>query len=582
MIFDSLTLSQIAREIREQAAGVGVGRVFLSAPEEAVLEFRRSGPLAQLLLSWNPEHPRVHLTEEQVPARGLTSSFVDVLRRYLRGARLVKVEQVNFDRILRLDFTNAEGLGPESSCVLVIEPMGRWANALLLDAEEIIRECARHVPAQINRHRQLLPGEPYLAPPGADKLPLPQVGAQQLRALTQANPDHSLKKLLGAFQGGSPTLLAELWARSGLDPDAAPSTSPADWAENLVQVLGAVLQQAEEPGAWVYRPPASRPFVYPVRLVSQPEAGAEHVPSLSQTLAQTASEIVGAEHLGQQQERLQTAVRRAQQQVARRGQARERALQQAQNRDKWREYGEAVMANLWRIPPRATEAELPLYTADGERMVKVPLLSNRPPQEIAQQYFEKYKKAKRAAKRLPRLLAADRREEQHLSEIAEQINWADDAELAELAEELLRRGCLKRPRKAPAPRVQRREFHRLTTSEGATIWYGKTGAQNDRLLRKAHPQDLWLHVRDGPGGHVIIRTGGRPEQVSSAVLHLAARLAAGLSRQRDDSHVEVAHTLVKNVRKPRGTPPGFVLYDDDATLAVQPLYPPPTDERRPI
>lgn len=577
MIFDSLMLNQIVREIREQAAGVRVGRVFLSAPQAALVEFRRRGPLAQLLLSWNTEHPRVYLTDDQVPARGLTSSFVDVLRRYLRGARLNQVEQVNFDRLLRLCFTNAEGLGPESFCTLVIEPMGRWANAVLLEVGGTIRECARHVPAQVNRYRQLLPGEPYLPPPGGEKLPLPQVSAQELEALAGANPARSLKKLLTNFQGGSPTLIAELAARSGLDPNVPPAAGSADWADKLVQALREILQESAQPGAWVYHPPGSPPFAYPVRLASQ-LAAAESRPSLSQALAQTATELIVGERLRQQQERLQAAVQRAQQQVARRAQAREQALQQAQNGNQWREYGEALLSNLQRIPRGATEVELPLYTAEGERLIKVPLHSPHPPQEIAQQYFAKYKKAQRAAQRLPRLLAADHREEQHLAELTEQIDWADGTELAELSDELLRRGYLKRRPKAPAPRGQHREFHRIIAPQGQALWYGKTGAQNDRLGRQAHPQDLWLHVRDGPGGHVVVRTSGHPETVAPETLALAARIAAGLSRQRTNLHVEVAHTLVKNVRKPRGTPPGFVLYDHYSTLAVEPLYPPPTGE----
>ena len=205
----------------------------------------------------------------------------------------------------------------------------------------------------------------------------------------------------------------------------------------------------------------------------------------------------------------------------------------------------------------------------------VPLAPHLPPQELAQLYFRRYKKAQRAVAKLPRLLAADRREEQYLEGALAQLETADAADLAELEEELQRGGYLRRRRERPS-REPRRDFHRLTR-EGHALWWGGTGLQNDRLLRAAAPEDLWLHVREGPGGHVVVRTGGQPQQVPETVRQEAARLAAGLSRRRGEGEVEVACTLVKHVRRPAGGPPGYVLYDHEATLSAAPLPSPPDE-----
>jgi len=576
MTFDSLLLYAVSRQVTAALLGGRVSRVFMPASDAAVLEFLRRGQPDQLLFSWNPQYARVHLTVGAEPERGLTCSFVNVLRRFLRGARLESAAQVGFDRVFSLAFSNAENLGPESRCLLLIEPIGRWANAVLLDPSGVIREAARHVPADVNRHRVLLPGEPYRPPPGADLPPLSALTAEALHEAATKCPESTLSALVSRrFQGASPRLLAELWARTGLDPHAPCAQQPTGWAASVQAAVGDLLQEAQHSAGYLYRPPKMPPLAYPVRLFSLQAGSPEILPSISAALEIAFAEQITAAQARQTRERLHAAVIRARQVVERRRQARESAVRAAAEADRWREFGEALLANLWRIPPGASQVEVPLYTAEGECLLTVPLNPNHSPQDNAQRYFERYKKARRAAQALPALLEADRCEEDYLAEVADQIDRADPADLAELEEELRRRGYLKRP--VPRARVasETRDLPRLVGPEGWTLWYGKTGLQNDRLLRQASPDDLWFHVAQGPGGHVLLRTGGRPEQVPEAALHFAARLAAGLSRRRFDRAVEVAITLAKHVRKPRGAPPGFVLFSHASTRTVEPLYPPP-------
>jgi predicted ribosome quality control (RQC) complex YloA/Tae2 family protein len=576
VVFDSLSVNQMAGEIRRQLFGSRLTRVFAAAEDTAGLEFSRRPPQGQLLLCWNPQHARLHLTDGLAPAPGVSAAFVDVLRRYLRGARLVEIAQVGFDRVLRLDFQNAEGLGPEATCTLIFEPIGRWANAILCDPEGVIYDAANRVPAAVNRYRQLLSGERYYPPPGQNQPRLDTASPEDFLALAATRPDAALKKLLQeGFQGASPVLLQELWARTGLDPDALAEAQEAGWAEGLVSAMRAMLVEAAAPGAWLYRPREGPPFAYPIRLASHEEDAVEALPTLSEALNQVAREVTLGERLRQQRERLRGAVRHAAQQVARRREAREQAAEKARQAERWRDYGQALLSNLWRLPWGAAEVELPLYDAEGERLVRISVNPSYSPQDNARLYFDRYKKAQRAAKLLPTLLAADRRQQDYLEEMADEIERGDEAELGELEEELRRQGYLRKRRVRARPVAPALPFHRTAGRDGWPIWYGKTGLQNNRLLHEAGPEDVWLHVRDGSGGHVLIRTGGRTEEVPEAVLHLAARIAAGLSRLRGSGRVEVAYTRARHVRKPRGTPPGFVLFDDSSTVAVAPLYPPP-------
>ncbi|HEY3396434.1 MAG TPA: NFACT RNA binding domain-containing protein [Armatimonadota bacterium] len=576
MVFDSLVLYSVAREISARLTGAGITRLFLISPDTAVLEFGVRAPLQQLLISWSTEHPRVHLSTSQQPRKDVVVSFADVLRRYLKSARLESVQQVGFDRVLRLEFTNVESLGPNSRCSVVVEPIGRWANALVLSPDGMIKEAARHVYAAVNRYRELIPGERYHGPPGEELPPLSEVTPEQLQQAAAATPERTLKTVLsGGFQGAGPVLLAEVWARTGLDPDTVVAAQPAGWPERLAEALAGIMAEAAQPGAYIYRPATGRPFVYPIALVSQAGTPVTTADSLSEALETTSAEQVLAERLRQQRERLHAALERAAKLVLRRRQAREAAKAKADEAHIWRDYGEALLANLWRIPAGASQVEVPLYTEEGERLVTVALNPGYPAQDNAQKYFERYKKATRATHALPQLLRADRQEEAYLEALGDQIEWSDEGELAELEQELRRRGYLKKLAAKGRARPSGRDFHRFSPEPDWAIFYGKTGLQNDRVLREATSEDLWMHVRDGSGGHVLIRTGGRPDLVPETVLHLAARIAAGLSRQRTSGSVEVSVTAAKNVRRPKGTPPGFVLYDDYYTLAVEPLYPPP-------
>ncbi len=574
MVYDSLLLYAVVKEMRSALVGARVSRVFMPAEGTAVLEFSARAALPQILLCWQPGHARVHLAAHQTPRPGLNSAFVDVLRRFLRGARLEDVVQIGFDRVLRLEFSNAENLGPLARCCVVAEPIGRWANAVLIDDQGEIREAARHVAAAVNRRRELLAGVPYRPPPGAELPPLAGVTAEKLTDVAASCDEVPLQDLVRyGFQGAGPVLLAELWARTETNPQCAVGQQPEGWAQELAEAMAELLEESEAGRAWLYRSPDSALLVYPVRLHSREGNPPQQADSLSAALERLAADEFAKERVRQLRQRVVAAAERGRQRVGRRRQAREETLQAAREAQRWREYGEALLANLWRIPPGVAEVEIPSYAAEGERLLRVPLNPNYSAQDNAQRYFARYKKAQRTGRALPELIAADAREEEFLAEVVDEAERGEEADLVELESELVRRGHVKCDKRRQPTGEGRSRLPQLVDERGWTLWYGRTGMQNDRLLREAAPEDWWLHVRDGTGGHVLVRTGGRPERVPEQTLHLAARLAAGLSRQRESSRVEVVRTLAKHVRKVKGRPPGFVLYDHEATEAVSPLVP---------
>jgi predicted ribosome quality control (RQC) complex YloA/Tae2 family protein len=208
--------------------------------------------------------------------------------------------------------------------------------------------------------------------------------------------------------------------------------------------------------------------------------------------------------------------------------------------------------------------------------VELRLDPNYSAQQNARDAFHRYRRARRIQEQVPPLLEEARREREYLEGVLDDLERAESLEdLRQVEEELLARGHIGRQagqKRRPAPRSEVK-LSRLPVADGPAILYGKTGTQNDELVRLADGDDLWFHVKDAPGGHVLIRTGGRPEAVPPETLEAAAALAAALSRRRTESRVEVNYALAKHVRKPRGAPPGFVTYTDFKTLSVRPRPP---------
>ena len=249
---------------------------------------------------------------------------------------------------------------------------------------------------------------------------------------------------------------------------------------------------------------------------------------------------------------------------------RQAALAGVDDADRYRKWGELILAHLHAIPPRARQVTVTDYYSPSQSQVTIPLDPDHTPQVVAQHYFKRYKRAGRLRQRLPRLLRVDRIQQDYLEGLIHQIHSAAElADLEELREEMIEQSVLKPP-KRPQPRPQKRSLPRFSSGDGYLVLYGKTGRQNDELLRAASPDDIWLHVQQGPGGHVVIRAGGKPEQVPETTIVEAAQRAAALSKQARSPAVEVDYTLVKHLSKPRGAPPGFVLYRNFKTVRIAP------------
>ena len=309
-------------------------------------------------------------------------------------------------------------------------------------------------------------------------------------------------------------------------------------------------------------------FAYPFAPGSRPDVVTTPTRDLSTALEQVYQQLQQGQKSQQMRERLLRAAGKQLDHILTRARKRKAALKSVSDADKYRKWGELILAHLNEIPPRAKEVTVTDYYSEDQSEITIELDPNRRPQQVAEHYFKRYKRAQRLSKRLPRLLKVDRVQQDYLEGLLHQIEKAEQvADLEELRQEMIDQDILQPP-KREQPRPGKRRLPRYESRDGYLVVYGKTGRQNDEVVRQASSDDIWLHVQRGPGGHVIIKTGGRPDEVPESTLVEAAGHAAALSRQAQSSKVEVDYTQVKHLNKPTGGPPGFVYYRNFKTLRV--------------
>jgi predicted ribosome quality control (RQC) complex YloA/Tae2 family protein len=559
----------VVREVRECLLGGRVSRVHQPAPLEVVLVVSRGGT-RRLLLSAHAEEARAHLIEETPPNPERPPVFCQVLRKHLEGLRLVEVAQPDLERVLLLDFAPAAGAPPARR--LVAEFMGRHSNIILL-ADGVIVDAVKRYSHAVSRHREVLPGRPYVPPPEADKLDPCNPDEETLSRRLLSHPlDTPLAAALQRSVAGLSTVLArEVVFRAGLPPDLALEFCGAHELRLLRCALERMTADVREGR---FRPTLVLERGHPVEFAALDLTHCGHLDrrhreSVSLLLEEYFGRKKRLEALRREKQSLLTVINRHRKGLGAQVEALRAALEE--DPERYRVYGELLMAHLHRVTPGSDSVTLENFY-DGNLEVSVPLRPELSPVANAQHYFKRYRKLKRAREESLEKRERLREELAYLEGLELAVELAETLEeLADVRRELEEQGYL--PREAEIRRDRRvlpgSGPLRFLSSDGLEILVGKNNRQNEYLWRHvATDGDLWLHAKDLPGAHVIVRTGGRP--VPPTTLEEAASLAAYFSRGRGAAKVPVDYTLRCNVYKPKGARPGMVLYEDFRTVVAAP------------
>lgn len=557
MAFDGFFTHAVVHELDQTLATGRVTKVNQPYPAELIMTIRAHRHNYSLLLSANPTYPRMQITQIAYQNPAVPSNFAMTMRKYLEGAILESIEQVDNDRIIKMNFKTRDELGDQQRLVLVIEIMARHSNVSLVNEKNHkIIDTIKHVGSDQNRVRLLLPGATFVMPPKQDKVN-PYLPNQIYTDLVRKDLDENelAKQLQARYQGlgrqSAQELARELQASSDL-----PTT------------YHTFLKQFENPDPVIYDDNNGKRQFAAFLPSNIKEEQLTHYDTLSVMLdafyAQKAERDRSKELAGQVLKVLHNELKKDRRKVKKLKQQ----LEDAAKADYYRIRGEILTTYLGKLTAGMTEITLPNFY-DDNKPLKIKLDPELSPSRNAQKYFTKYDKLKTSVDYVKEQLKLANDEINYLANIESQIDLASPADIQEIRLELQQQGYIKQKRQKSKKRRKVRvskpeEFH---TSNGTTVLVGKNNLQNDRLSFKiANKNDIWLHVKDIPGSHVIIRDSDPDEQT----LLEAAQLAAYFSKGRNSDNVPVDYLPAKRLHKPNGAKPGFVTFTGQKTLYVTP------------
>lgn len=563
MPMDGLTLGFVTREMNAILPGGRIDRITQPEKDTIVLLVRAGAANHRLLLCASPNNARCHFTSLNFPNPLEPPMFCMLLRKQILSGRILGIQQMHGDRVIHVDIDTVNELGDHVLRRLVLEIMGRHSNLMLLDEDGRILEAARHVSEDMSRVRQIQPGLPYLPPPAQDKIAPEDADAENLLAKLQAQGDVPLQKALAASVSGLSNPAAKELAFRVLPAGNDRADNLPETAARLAELLHRLPQMADPR---VLEDEQGEPAdIFPFAYLSRELDRQKPYPTVSQALERYFGARDQQDRINQKSasmvKLLKGQIERCEKKLAQQ----EEDLSSAAKMDEYRIMGELINANLWQLKKGQTEATLPNFYDENGGSMTIPLDNQLTPVQNAQRYFKKYQKA-----RTTREIAAEQKEktlkeldylEGTLLDVGKCIG---ESELEEIRQDLMRTGYIRKGinRRQQKALPKSKPYHYRST-DGIDIYVGKNAAQNDRLTGDARPNETWLHAKDMPGSHVIIRQEG---EIPRQTLLEAAILAAWYSKGQNSSGVPIDYTLRRYVKKPGGAAPGMVIYTNQRTL----------------
>ncbi|OTG47652.1 hypothetical protein B7934_05845 [Streptococcus agalactiae] len=539
MSFDGFFLHHLTNELQEQIEKGRIQKVNQPFDHELVLTIRNNRRNYKLLLSAHPVFGRIQTTEANFQNPQNPNTFTMIMRKYLQGAVIETIQQIENDRILEIVVSNKNEIGDHIKATLVVEIMGKHSNIILIDKNEHkIIESIKHVGFSQNSYRTILPGSTYIAPPKTKAINPFDISDQTLFELLQTN-DLSPKNLQQLFQG--------------LGRDTALELSRC-LKDNKLNDFRQFFSRE-------YYPSLTEKSFSAVQFSSSHET----FQSLGQLLDYYYQEKAEKDHIAQQASDLIHRVQSELEKNIKKLAKQQDELLATENAEEFRQKGELLTTYLSMVPNNQDIVVLDNYYTN--QTIEISLDRALTPNQNAQRYFKKYQKLKEAVKHLKGIISDTKNTITYLESVETSLNHASMEDINDIREELVETGFIKR--RAHDKQHKRKKPEQYLASDGKTIiMVGRNNLQNDELTFKmARKGELWFHAKDIPGSHVLIRDNLNP---SDEVKTDAAELAAYYSKARLSNLVQVDMIEAKKLNKPSGTKPGFVTYTGQKTLRVTP------------
>ena len=567
MAFDGITIANIVKELKENLLDGRINKIAQPEADELLLTIKTSTGQKRLYISASASLPLIYLTETNKPSPMTAPNFCMLLRKHINNGRITNITQPKLERIIRFEIEHLDELGDLCKKHLIVEIMGKHSNIIFCNDNERIIDSIKHVSAQMSSVREVLPGRDYFIPDTMEKLnPLDVTFADFSEALT-AKPSGLAKAIYTAFTGVSPVVAEEICYIAGVDSDITPKELSEDVMVHLykhfVLFFECVSKGAFTPQIYYNNGepkefsalPLSHFANYSDKPFKSMSLLLENYYAMKNTVTRIRQKSVDLRKI------VQTALERNRKKYD----LQFKQLRDTENRDKYRIYGELINTYGYGLEPNAKHLEcLNYYTNEN---IMIPLDSTMTPQENAQKYFDKYNKQKRTFEALTGLIQETQDEVTYLESVSNSLDIAlSEDDLTQIKEELIQSGYVRRKFTKQKVKITSKPLHYLS-SDGYHMYVGKNNIQNEELtFHFANGNDWWFHAKGCPGSHVIVKTEG--DELPDRTFEEAGKLAAYYSKNRGNEKVEIDYIEKKQVKKPSGGKPGFVVYYTNYSLMI--------------
>lgn len=607
MAFDGITIASIVKELKDTLSGGRIYKIAQPENDELLLTIKTAdGGQKRLLLSASASLPLVYLTQGNKKGPMTAPGFCMLLRKHLQNGRITDITQPELERAIHLHIEHLNEMGDLCHKRLIVEIMGKHSNIIFVNEDDMIIDSIKHISGMVSSVREVLPGRPYFIPKTQEKEnPLTADFVSFHKALSSGNMP-VYKALYSHYTGISPVMAQEICYRAKIDGDVSTAffgvpPQGEDALCALYQAFFHVMQQIQEGD---FRPVIAYENGVPVEFAPLPltmygadilldervderaraltdnlsdqpypsssgnspsKESIKEFDSISALLEQYYAERSAVTRIRQKSVDLRKIVQTALERNVKKYDLQLRQMKDTEKKDKYRIYGELLNTYGYEVAPGAKSMDaLNYYTGETITIPLDPLLT---PSENAKKYFDKYGKMKRTYEALSTLTTQVKEEIDHLESVQTALDIALlEEDLAQIKEELIENGYIRRKGGGKKVKFTSKPFH-YVNKDGFHIYVGKNNYQNDELTFKyATGGDWWFHTKGIPGSHVVVKSEGT--QLPDSVFEDAARLAAYYSKARGQDKVEIDYTEKKNVKKPNGSKPGFVVYYTNYSMMI--------------
>ncbi|MCL2592502.1 MAG: NFACT family protein [Defluviitaleaceae bacterium] len=574
MPLDGIAVSSIKHELKTKILGGRIDKIGQPEPDELILSIRNNGQNHRLFLSANPSNPRVHFVTKNKENPIIAPLFCMVLRKHLQNGKITSIIQPKFERIIEFYIESVNEMGDLSTKKLVVEIMGKHSNIILVSQDGMVLDAIKHVSYDKSSLRQVLPGRDFEPAPSQNKISPLELNQENFEISIKAKEQKISESIYKSYTGISPVMASEICTRAGLNPSLHTSEIVYENHKQLYDMFVSVVNDIKEKqfAPEIIYDKSGKPVEFSAFSLDMYKTfDKKMIDSISEVLENFYKEKDQVYRTSQKTTDLRKLIQNNIERLVKKKGILLKTQRDIENRELYKVYGELITANIYSVKKGMTMLRTINFYDENHAEIEIELDSTLTPSENAQKYFKRYNKEKRTHIALIEQFSQLEEDLFYLDSVLNTLNSPLlESDIKEIREELYEAGFIKKRTQAKkGEKPKKSALLTYTSKDGFLVYVGKNNKQNDEITFKiAESWDIWLHAKNIPGSHVLIKTEGR--EVLDSTIEEAAKLAAYYSKSKDESLVAIDYTAKKNVKKHPSKKLGMVTYENYKTANVEP------------